>query len=59
MTGKKKKIIEPLKFIDTPLAYRLNMIAKKYAGAASKLFEELDLERNFFILNLISKHSRT
>ena len=56
MVAKKKNIIEPLSLSDTPLSYRLNVLSKKYYGAVSKHFENLDLDRNFFVLNIISKH---
>jgi len=56
MPAKKDKEINPLTLKDTPLAYHFNELSKKYYGAVSKHFEELDLERNYFILNFISKH---
>jgi MarR family transcriptional regulator for hemolysin len=56
MTDSKNKVIDPLTLSDTPLAYHLNELSKKYYGAVSKHFEQLDLERNYFFLNFISKH---
>ena len=56
MTVKKDTLINPLTLSDTPLAYRFNELSKKYYGAVSKHFEKIDLERNYFILNFISKH---
>ncbi len=58
MTNKKEKVINPLTLTDTPLSYHFNKLSKKYYGAVSKYFEKLDLERNFFILNFISKHKQ-
>jgi len=52
----KRTTIEPLKLTDTPLSFRFSALAKKYYGAVTRHFEDLDLERNFFILNIISKH---
>ena len=52
----KSKVLEPLSLSDTPLAFRMSIIAKQYYGAAHKHFEDIDLERNFFFLNFISKH---
>jgi DNA-binding MarR family transcriptional regulator len=51
----KKGIVDPLSKEDTPLAFRLNVIAKKYYGAAAKQMENLDMERYFFVLKLIAK----
>ena len=56
MTEKKSSELNPLALSDTPLAFHLNELSKKYYGAVSKHFEMLDLERNYFILNFISKH---
>ena len=56
MAIKKDKEISPKVLSDTPLAYHLNELSKKYYGAVSKHFEQLDMERNYFVLNFISKH---
>jgi MarR family transcriptional regulator for hemolysin len=58
MSDRKKNVIKPLTLSDTPLAYHLNELSKKYYGAVSKHFEKLDLERNYFVLNFISKHKQ-
>ncbi len=55
MEDVKKGIVDPLSKEDTPLAFRLNVIAKKYYGAAAKQMENLDMERYFFVLKLIAK----
>jgi len=56
MRKTKKTAIQPLTLTDTPLSFRFNMLTKKYYGAVTKHFEDLNLERNFFVLNIISKH---
>lgn len=58
MSERKKVLPEPLKEADTPLAFTFNTLAKKYYGAAARQFKDLDLERHYFVLNLISKHDR-
>lgn len=56
MEPKKKNTINPLEQSDTPLAFRFNMLAKKYYGAASHQFEGFDLERYFYVLSVIGSH---
>jgi DNA-binding MarR family transcriptional regulator len=59
MSERKKIVIDANKATDTPLAFIFSRLAKNYYGAAAKHFEELDMERNFFVLNLISKNQPT
>lgn len=54
----KKAGIDAEKLQDIPLAFVFNKLAKKYYGAVSKQFEELDMDRNFFVLNLIANHEQ-
>ncbi len=54
----KKAGIDIEKVADIPLAFVFSKLAKKYYGAATKHFEELDMDRNFFILNLIASHEQ-
>lgn len=56
MEPKKKNAINPLEQSDTPLAFRFNMLAKKYYGAATQQFEGFDLERYFYVLSVIGSH---
>lgn len=55
MDDKKKGLIDPFSKDDTPLAFRLNVIAKNYYGAAAKQMENLDIDRYFFVLKLIAQ----
>jgi len=41
---------------ETPLAFNLNTLAKLYIGIQSRQFNELDIDRYFFVLSLIIKH---
>ncbi len=54
----KKAGIDAEKLQDIPLAFVFNKLAKKYYGAAGKLFEDLDMDRNFFVLNLIGSYEQ-
>jgi DNA-binding MarR family transcriptional regulator len=56
MIEKNKTSIDPSNLPNTPLAFIFGRLTKKYYGAASKHFEELDMDRNFFTLKLIAKH---
>jgi DNA-binding MarR family transcriptional regulator len=53
-----KKELAPISFNDPaiPLALGFNILAKKYHCAAAKMFEDVSLEKHFFILSLISKN---
>lgn len=44
---------------ETPLAFNLNALAKLYFGVQSRQFNELDIDRYFFVLSLIVKHKNS
>lgn len=41
---------------EVPLLFNLNALAKNYYGAMNRFFEDLDIDRYFFVLSLIVKH---
>lgn len=41
---------------ETPLSFNLNALAKLYIGIQSRQFNQLDIDRYFFVLSLITKH---
>jgi len=53
MTTKKHSLLNQK---DTPLVYHFNALAKGYFGILTKELEDLDLERYYFSLTLITKH---
>lgn len=53
MTAKNKSLLGQE---HTPLVYHFNALAKSYFGSLSAQLNDLDLERYYFVLTLISRH---
>ena len=53
MTNKRKSILQQS---NTPLVFHFNALAKNYFGTLSRELNDVDLERYYFVLTLITSH---